>query len=142
MIRTALIVEDLPDASVWLSETLAQAFAGVQISCAATIEDALSQLGQQTFDLALIDLHLPDGSGLSIIEHINAHHGSTLSIVASIYDDDEHIFPAIQNGAQGYLLKERPREELVKELQGIVAGRPPLSPAIARFARSIFRTSS
>ena len=132
MIRSAVIVEDLPDASVWLQETLERAYPGVDVVCAASVAEAMALLQAQRFDLALIDLHLPDGSGLAVIEHLNGSPGNTISVVTSIYDDDAHIFPAIQNGAQGYLLKDRPREELVKELQGIVAGRPPLSPAIAR----------
>lgn len=130
--HTALIVEDLTDAAEWLRDTLRQAFAEIRVTIAYSVEEALARLHDQRFDLALIDLQLPDGSGLEVIDHINARPGDTLCVVASIFDDDEHIFPALQSGARGYLLKERPQAELVEELRGIVAGRPPLSPAIAR----------
>ena len=53
-------------------------------------------------------------------------------VVASIHDDDEHLFQALQAGAQGYLLKDHPTAWLAQQLQGIARGQPPLSPAIAR----------
>jgi DNA-binding NarL/FixJ family response regulator len=53
-------------------------------------------------------------------------------VVATIFDDDAHLFPALRAGAQGYLLKDQPPEQLVKQLRGISEGHPPLSPSIAR----------
>ena len=61
-------------------------------------------------------------------------------IVTTLYSDDEHLFPALQYGADGYLLKEDRFEVLVEELQKIVRGQPPLSPAIARRLLTHFRT--
>jgi DNA-binding NarL/FixJ family response regulator len=52
--------------------------------------------------------------------------------VVTIHDDDEHLFPALQAGAFGYLLKEQPRQQLTEQLQRISQGEPPLSPSIAR----------
>ena len=54
------------------------------------------------------------------------------SVVVTIHDDDDHLFPALQAGAFGYLLKEQPREHFVEQLQRISQGEPPLSPSIAR----------
>jgi DNA-binding NarL/FixJ family response regulator len=54
------------------------------------------------------------------------------SVVVTIHDDDEHLFPALQAGAFGYLLKEQSREQLAEQLQRIAQGEPPLSPSIAR----------
>ena len=53
-------------------------------------------------------------------------------VVASIHDDDDHLFQALQAGAQGYLLKDHPTAWLALQLRGIAQGQPPLSPAIAR----------
>jgi DNA-binding NarL/FixJ family response regulator len=53
-------------------------------------------------------------------------------VVATIYDDDQHVFPALRAGAHGYVLKEQSREVLARLLTGIVSGEPPLSPSIAR----------
>jgi DNA-binding NarL/FixJ family response regulator len=53
-------------------------------------------------------------------------------VVVTIHDDDEHLFPALQAGAFGYLLKEQSREQLAEQLHRISQGEPPLSPSIAR----------
>ncbi|MCB1982772.1 MAG: response regulator transcription factor, partial [Rhodoferax sp.] len=54
------------------------------------------------------------------------------SVVVTIHDDDEHLFPALQAGAFGYILKEQPREMITEQLHRISQGEPPLSPSIAR----------
>ncbi len=54
------------------------------------------------------------------------------SVVVTIHDDDDHLFPALQAGAFGYILKEQPRELITEQLQRISQGEPPLSPSIAR----------
>jgi DNA-binding NarL/FixJ family response regulator len=54
------------------------------------------------------------------------------SVVVTIHDDDEHLFPALQAGAFGYILKEQARELITVQLQRISQGEPPLSPSIAR----------
>ncbi len=138
--RTAFILEDLPDSRAWLVSALEESFPGIIVDSAATIAEALARLqaGCQV-EVALIDLGLPDGSGVSVVEWFNQHSPQTVCIVASIFDDDGHIFPALRAGAQGYLLKDQPRQVIVQALNGIVTGQPPLSPAIARKVLSHFR---
>jgi two-component system, NarL family, nitrate/nitrite response regulator NarL len=83
---------------------------------------------KQSFDLVLWDLELPQSSiYLSAWSHL-----PTLLVVTTLYADDEHLFPALQAGAQGYLLKEDRFEVAVEELQRIAQGTPALSPGIAR----------
>src|SRR5690606_8526461 len=53
-------------------------------------------------------------------------------VVATVFDDDAHLFPALRAGAQGYVLKDRDRATLADMLRGIVSGQPPLSSSIAR----------
>lgn len=130
--HSALILEDVSEAREWLQQVLRQAFGDIQVETAGDLAAAHELLEQHAFDIALIDLQLPDGSGVQIIERINREHHDTLCVVTSIFDDDGHIFPALQAGAHGYLLKERPQGELVEQLKGIAEGQPPLSPAIAR----------
>lgn len=131
--NTAFILEDIPESQAWLTAALNESFPLIAINTAMTIADALEKLPQlPKIDIALIDLGLPDGSGLKIIEWLNRHSPETLCVVASIFDDDKHIFPAIRAGAHGYLLKDQPTTAIVQALNGIVTGQPPLSPAIAR----------
>jgi DNA-binding NarL/FixJ family response regulator len=88
----------------------------------------------------MVDLELPDGNGMELLAELS-HYPAT-KIVTTLYSDDEHLFPALQCGADGYLLKEDRFEVLVEELQKIVRGQPPLSPAIARRLLSHFRLGS
>jgi two-component system nitrate/nitrite response regulator NarL len=141
-----LIVEDNPVARNFLSRVVRESFSDVTgISEAGDLESARRQLGighhgapgGEPFKLVLVDLELPDGNGLELLTEL-AHHGAT-KIVTTLYSDDDHLFPALQCGADGYLLKEDRFEVLVEELQKIVRGQPPLSPAIARRLLSHFR---
>lgn len=140
--RTALLVEDVSIAQQWLSEVLNEAFPGIEITTCDTSSRALLEVHREIFDLALVDLSLPDGSGVPVIQALANRSPSTAIVVATIYDDDKHLFPALQAGAQGYLLKDQPKGQLVRQLQGILEGAPPLSPAIARRLLAHFQPRS
>lgn len=130
--QTVLLLEDHNDTRAWLAEILRQTFEGITIYEAASLKQAREHLSQQSFDLGIIDINLPDGSGIDIIREIAQSSPETYVVVATIFDDDQHIFEALQAGAHGYLLKEQQQEQLLARLQGILDGEPPLSPAIAR----------
>ncbi len=145
-----LIVEDNPVARTFLTRVVRESFSDVTgIAEAGNLETARRLLGvggapslppgTEPFKLVLVDLELPDGNGLELLSQL-AGHGIT-KIVTTLYSDDDHLFPALQCGADGYLLKEDRFEVLVEELQKIVRGQPPLSPAIARRLLSHFRQS-
>lgn len=137
--KHALIVEDLPDTQEWLTRLVVGAFPGIHCLCANTVASALAMVRPETFDLALVDLGLPDGDGTRVIEALSALETPPIIVVASIFEDDRHLFPALQAGAQGYLLKDQPMAQLVANLRGILDGNPPLSPAIARRLLGFFK---
>lgn len=136
--QNALIVEDLPESRTWLTGVVLAAFPALRITTAARCDQALACVGQQAVDLALIDLGLPDGSGIEVVRALHQQQPQALSVVVTIYDDDDHIFPALQAGAFGYLLKEQAQATLVAQLLRISQGEPPLSPPIARRMLSHF----
>lgn len=125
----ALVVDDLASSRDWLAQAVALAFAGISIAQAASLAQARAACDSPP-QLALIDLGLPDGSGVELIEHL--HPRGTLCVVATVFDDDAHLFPALHAGAQGYVLKDQSPQSLALMLTGIAEGRPPLSPSIAR----------
>ena len=130
--KTILLLEDLPEIRAWLRALVMQVFPGSTVVESARVHDALQQVGAHRFDLAMIDLGLPDGSGVKVVQALREAQPETQSVVVTIHDDDDHLFPALQAGAYGYLLKEQPREQLMEHLQRISQGEPPLSPSIAR----------
>ena len=130
--KQILLLEDLPEIRAWLKVLALQVFPGAQISEAARIHDALEMVNAIRFDVALVDLGLPDGSGVEVVQALREKQPDVQSVVVTIHDDDEHLFPALQAGAFGYLLKEQSREQLSEQLQRISQGEPPLSPSIAR----------
>ncbi len=144
-----LILEDNPVARGFLCRVVRESFSDISsITEAGDLEAVRRLLGHRAgqrpavpadpFQLILVDLELPDGSGLELLSELTGYPATR--IVTTLYSDDEHLFPALQCGADGYLLKEDRFEVLVEELQKIVRGQPPLSPAIARRLLTHFRT--
>ena len=127
-----LLLEDLNEIRAWLKALVQRVFPQSQIAEAARVQDALKLVQTQRFDLAMIDLGLPDGSGVDVVTRLREVQPEAQSVVVTIHDDDEHLFPALQEGAYGYILKEQPRELIAEQLQRISQGEPPLSPSIAR----------
>ena len=141
-----LIVEDNPVARSFLTRVVRESFSdALVITEAGDLEAARRQVGPliegmqapDPYKLILVDLELPDGNGMELLAELGAYPAT--KIVTTLYSDDDHLFPALQCGADGYLLKEDRFEVLVEELQKIVRGQPPLSPAIARRLLTHFR---
>ena len=143
-----LIMEDNPVARSFLCRVVRESFSDAQqIVEAGDLETARRQIqlaggptaapGSEPFKLILVDLELPDGNGLELLAELSRYPAT--KVVTTLYSDDDHLFPALQRGADGYLLKEDRFEVLVEELQKIVRGQPPLSPAIARRLLTHFR---
>ena len=144
-----LIVEDNPVARSFLTRVVKESFSdALTITEAGDLESARRQIGplgnvaavSDPFKLILVDLEVPDGNGMELLAELGQYPAT--KIVTTLYSDDDHLFPALQCGADGYLLKEDRFEVLVEELQKIVRGQPPLSPAIARRLLTHFRSGS
>lgn len=140
-IRAVLIVEDHKDAAQTLHDVITAAFDSPSIDIAHTFAEGLELLRTRTYSMALLDLGLPDGSGLDLIRYAAENRRSTLIVVTTIFDDEEHLFDALRLGANGYLLKGHSAEELGDYLSEAVAGRPALSPRIAQSMLGYFRAS-
>lgn len=130
--REVLLIDDIVEAQALMETVALAAFPDARCARASSVAEAKTRLAEQAFDLALVDLGLPDGSGLELIAHLSDTQPQCAAVVATIYDDDEHLFKALQAGAQGYLLKDQEPRWLAQQLRGIGEGHPPLSPAIAR----------
>ncbi len=127
-----LIVEDVSETRRWLAEIVLTAFPNSMMHEAATVAGGLAEAAGRAFDLALIDLGLPDGSGLEVLRHLREASPGTTCVITTVVGDDAHIIAALSAGAQGYLLKEQPAELLSRQLTQLAEGVPALSPSIAR----------
>ncbi|MFN0186507.1 MAG: LuxR C-terminal-related transcriptional regulator [Aquabacterium sp.] len=145
-----LIIEDNPVARGFLCRVVRESFSDtIAITEVGDLDGARKQIsltggarglhGVDPFKLIMVDLELPDGNGMELLAELTQYPAT--KIVTTLYSDDDHLFPALQCGADGYLLKEDRFEVLVEELQKIVRGQPPLSPAIARRLLTHFRDS-
>ena len=143
-IRSAFVVEDIVQTRDWLCDLLRQAFGPVDTAWAGDLRQARAWLarldGPGLGLVALVDLGLPDGSGIDLIREIRDRHPAVQVVVTTIYDDDSHLVHAIAAGAHGYLLKDRDADELIRQLQGLERGEAAISPAIARRILDQFRS--
>ncbi len=150
MFVNVLIFEQNPQTRAFLARVVSESFSDTLVltevgDLASAQETIVSSMAvnegtgdpQQPFDILLIDLDLPDHAGLDLLVEFPTARG--VKIVTSLYADDEHLFPALKLGADGYLLKEERFEALVENLQKIVRGKPPLSPALARRVLAYFQ---
>jgi DNA-binding NarL/FixJ family response regulator len=141
MIRDILIVEDAQQSRSFLIGILRDLFEGVEIAEAADMRSAISLCGRRSFDLALVDLQLPDGDGYSVLRRLRQTQPQIIAIVTTAMGSDSAIVAALSAGADGYILKSDPPELIASHLRLIPGGAPPLSPAIARRVMDHFRAT-
>lgn len=137
-----LLLEDLAEFRAWLSDLLARLFPQAQLIVCTRREEAVACLGQSQIDLAVVDLGLHDGCGVAILELLQRQQTGQQTVVVAIHDDDQYLFPALEAGAFGYILKGQTHEEIEEQLQRIRSGEPPLSPSIARRVISHFKRAT
>ena len=137
--KQVLIVEDVPETRRWLADIVRAAFDDCVVREAATVAEARQAVGAERFNLALIDLGLPDGSGLDVLRNLRETDPSTLCVITTVVGDDSHIVAALSAGAQGYLLKQQAADQLRRQLMQLNDGIPALSPSIARRIMEHFR---
>ena len=139
----ALIVEDILATRQWLTGLVHTAFERAGVYFASDLRTARAWFADggatERRTIALIDIGLPDGSGIDLIREVSATHPHVQLVVTTIYDDDAHLMQAMAAGADSYLLKDRPAEELVALLRRIGDGEAALSPPMARRLLDHFR---
>jgi DNA-binding NarL/FixJ family response regulator len=129
--KSVLLIEDLPHVADWINQAIRLAFNHTNVVTAKTLAEGHTAIDHHTFDLALIDIGLPDGSGMDLLDRLRAEQPDCLNVMSTIFDDDQHVFTALRKGAKGYILKDQSKHQLGQMLHGITQGHYPISPAIA-----------
>jgi DNA-binding NarL/FixJ family response regulator len=93
--------------------------------------EAVAQARALAADVVLMDLRMPEMGGVEAIRQLRATAPSVNVLVLTTYDTDDDVLPAIEAGATGYLLKDAPREDLVRAVRAAARGESVLSPSVA-----------
>src|SRR5258707_3608336 len=132
MKKSVVIVEDdrgLRDQIVQILDT------AQDIKCLgafASAEQALPQILEKDPDVVLMDIKLPGMSGIQCVAEIKKTKPTMQIIMVTIYEDSERIFRALKAGANGYLVKSSPPEQLLEAIRDAYPGGAPMSSPIAR----------
>lgn len=127
-----LIADENPVARRFLSRVVCESFSEpAEVIESSDTHHALQRLSPD-IDLLLVEQQLPEGGAEELLRRAAGH--PALKVVTTLYSDDDRLFDLIRLGASGYLLTEDRFEVQLEQLQRIVQGMPPLSPAIARCA--------
>jgi two-component system nitrate/nitrite response regulator NarL len=103
---------------------------------ASNASSALALLAHTHVDVVLVDIGLADSNGLDLIGQIGTEFPNVATVVLTMYANQEYVVRAIQEGAQGYVLKDSPVTEIVAAIHAVSAGGTFFSQQLVRFLRS------
>lgn len=126
------LVEDDPRTRERLVQALARAERLCLAYAGATVVEMVAWLRQNSVDVLLVDLGLPDGSGLEVIRECQKLSRGTEIMVITMFGDEANMMRAFEAGARGYLLKDGTEDDLAEHVLSLNAGGAPMTPIIAR----------
>jgi DNA-binding NarL/FixJ family response regulator len=128
-----LLVEDDPGVRRRLEGLLRQlGYRADALVFAASLAEARALLTDQPVALALVDLGLPDGSGIDLVAELNAANPGLPILVISAWSTQDAILESLRAGAAGYVLKGRDDLEVALALRSVLRGGAPIDPFVAR----------
>ena len=132
MAVTVSIVEDSPGTRESLLELFRRAPDIACLRAYATGEEAVRGIPQELPQVAVVDINLPGMSGIECVAQLKRLHPKLQVLMLTTYEESDLIFNSLRAGANGYLLKNMPAEELVQAVKQVHAGGAPMSMQIAR----------
>jgi DNA-binding NarL/FixJ family response regulator len=133
------IIEDNPTMRKMLVELIDSA-PGYRCVCACSCsQEALVEVPKHQPDVALMDIHLPDESGIICTARLTEQMPELQVIIVTVYKDTDLIFQALKAGACGYILKRFSPEEILHAIAEVRAGGAPMTSEIARMVVRSFR---
>lgn len=95
---------------------------------ASTAAEAIARIHATSPDVAVLDVRLPDGSGVEVCREVRSMHPDLKALMLTSYADDEALFDSIMAGASGYCLKDIRGQDLIGAIRTVAAGRSLLDP--------------
>jgi DNA-binding NarL/FixJ family response regulator len=135
---SAIVVDDDVILRRRLSAILAGAGDFVVLGEAGTVAEALRLVSHEP-QLALVDLGLPDGHGIEVIAALRERAPEAKALVISVFEDRASVLGAFRAGADGYLLKDTPDDQMLAHVRETVAGETPISARAAGHLLSFVR---
>jgi DNA-binding NarL/FixJ family response regulator len=127
-VSNVFLVDDHPLVREWLT-TLVNQLPGLRVCGeAAAVDQALEGIRAATPEVAIIDLALPEGSGLSLIKTVRAEFPNVAIVVLSMHDERFYAERAFRAGARGYVMKGESTSSIAAALRDVLAGKLYLSP--------------
>lgn len=108
----------------------------------SNLHNIVSELGNHEANIVLMDIGLPDISGIEGVRTIKSNFPTVQVLMFTVFEDDEKIFEAIRNGASGYLLKKTSPQEIIEAIHELHQGGAPMSASIARKVIQSFQSPS
>jgi len=130
MIR-AIVADDHAVVRRGLRELLAESSEVTVIGEAGTARETLEQVRNGKWDVLVLDINLPDGSGLDVLRQVKQEYPQLPVLILTIYAEEQFAVRALRAGAAGYLTKESAPEELLDAIRKVVHGGRYISPALA-----------
>jgi DNA-binding NarL/FixJ family response regulator len=141
LIRVALIDDDIGFQNAMMY-ALATSPDIALLTVVGTQALGLSILNEPSVDVLIVDLGLPDGSGIDIIRATHAKWPDCNIMVSTTFGDELHVMQSLEAGATGYLLKDSEPKNLIDEIRSLHNGGSPISPLIARKILTRFRNEN
>ncbi|MFZ0010020.1 MAG: response regulator transcription factor [Steroidobacteraceae bacterium] len=120
---TVLIADDHAMLRTGLRHYLEQDTSITNIGEAGTGADTLQQLRDGRWDLVILDINMPDRSGIDVLRHIRSGHPETRVLVMSGFSEKQYAINVLRAGASGYLAKDQAPEEFMRAVHAVLAGR-------------------
>ncbi len=124
------ILEDDPDLRLWLENVINESSEFELIFSVATLAEANQKIAQQGVDACLVDINLPDGSGIAFTEDLKSN-SDTKILILTVLGDRKSVLSALKAGADGYVLKDAPAEQIKQHLTEVLNDAAPISPRAA-----------
>ena len=130
--KSVLVVED----DVSMARNFAYSISGVSslslVAIVNTVAEAKAFLAARPVDVLLVDLGLPDGSGLEVIRFASSLPGDIQILVCTVFGDEKNVIASIEAGASGYVLKDALTSNVASDIETLLAGGSALSPGVAK----------